>query len=179
MSVRQAKDMALKGTLSLKTFFVKVPPTRSRCKNAARPPRKYRAQRMTQFGKIVSTKHSCPRPGQSRTITPSSVISPPAIPTLPRQKYLFHFFPNHPGELHDWDYILHILHIQWFTIASGVERQSRWVYSLLLLQERDNKIYTYTSHKISRHRQKRWFHFWDTIPNCGALFSGKQWGLLS
>ena len=29
MSVRQAKDMALKGTLHLDTFFVKVPPTRS------------------------------------------------------------------------------------------------------------------------------------------------------
>ena len=96
MSVRQAKDASSALTPRLHSFYRKLPPSRSHIihRGRHRSPRTYRTQRMTQFAtRITRPSFHVTHPRKCST----NSNPPPIPPARPRQRYLFDFFPNHPG----------------------------------------------------------------------------------
>jgi exonuclease III len=99
MSVRQAKDKSLAKTPPLTRFFKTDPKSRSQNSRArsAKPLKQYRASRMTQFAtSILQRRSTLPKPNPDPP-DPLSSSPPPSPPPRPIQRYLFDFFPNHPG----------------------------------------------------------------------------------
>jgi exonuclease III len=98
MSVRQAKDQSVAKTPRLTRFFKPSQPSKSfRGQARHRPPTKnFHPTRMTQFAKSITRRRSkLPPPKPPPDASASS--PPPSPPLKPRQRYLFDFFPNHPG----------------------------------------------------------------------------------
>jgi hypothetical protein len=97
-SVRQAKDRSIAKTPRLSRFFTVLQKKKSSIKKPPDPPparpRVFHPSRMTRFATSV-TKRRSSLPAPVPSSQPLSQISPPH-PRI-RQRYLFQFFPNHPG----------------------------------------------------------------------------------
>lgn len=94
-SVRTATAQAKSKTKPIRTFFSSLgrrPPPPHRLPKASTPKPSLLPLRITHFFPVLSTK-----PRRSLSHAPASSKPPSASFSRPLQRYLFDFFPNHPG----------------------------------------------------------------------------------
>jgi hypothetical protein len=94
-SVRTAASNSRAHTPRLTRYFPKCVATKLARPSRARPPdaaRQFYPSRLTQFFPTAVTKNPSHLPR-----APAPLTNSPSVFARPRQRYLFDFFPNHPG----------------------------------------------------------------------------------